>query len=69
VRCPSCRVSEVTSIGLRMAGRPMTMHSCPDCELRWWNDSDGQLVQLGEVLALAARDGRRRRRSEDLVRA
>lgn len=47
----------------------MTMHSCPDCELRWWNDSNGHLVELGEVLALASRDGRRRRRSEDLIRA
>jgi hypothetical protein len=67
VHCPSCRKSELTTIDLRMAGQPMTMHSCPDCELRWWIDSEGRRVDLGGVLALAARDGRRRRRREDRV--
>lgn len=47
-------------INLYMAGTPMVMHSCTSCEARWWDDADGQRVNLGGVLALATRDGRRR---------
>ncbi|MHB1853572.1 MAG: hypothetical protein ACYCSJ_05565 [Acidimicrobiales bacterium] len=64
VHCPTCKGTELMTIDLRMAGQPMTMHSCQRCERRWWHDSSGQRVDLGGVLALAARDGRRRRRSE-----
>lgn len=61
MRCPTCKGSELMSIGVRMAGQPVTMHSCPDCEVRWWDDERGERVELRGVLALAARDGRRRR--------
>lgn len=48
-------------IAVRMARQQLYMSSCPLCEARWWDDEDGQKVNLGGVLALAARDGRRRR--------
>jgi hypothetical protein len=51
----------MTKIRLKMAGQPMEMSSCSNCEARWWDDQDGRRVQLDGVLALATKDGRRRR--------
>jgi len=48
-------------IGVKMAGQAMLLYSCPLCEAHWWDDEDGQRVSRGGVLALAAKDGRRRR--------
>lgn len=51
----------MTRIAVRMAGQAVYLYSCPLCEARWWDDADGNRVSLGGVLALAAKDGRRRR--------
>lgn len=61
LRCPVCGGADMMRIAVRMARQQLYMSSCPLCEARWWDDEDGQKVNLGGVLALAARDGRRRR--------
>jgi hypothetical protein len=53
VRCPTCRVTAVTEISLKLKGSSVTMHSCTRCETRWW-DRDGEQVALHNVLDLAA---------------
>ncbi len=50
MRCPHCRSSVLMEIGVAIAGSRFTMHSCPGCELRWW-DRDGELVALDRVLS------------------
>ncbi|HEX2192597.1 MAG TPA: hypothetical protein VHH09_05345 [Acidimicrobiales bacterium] len=52
MRCPTCRLADVTEISLTLKGSSVTMHSCTRCETRWW-DQDGQKVALPQVLHLA----------------
>jgi hypothetical protein len=43
-----CRGSLV-SISLRLEGRSMEMRSCSRCDMRFWQDEDGD-VELPDVL-------------------
>ncbi len=52
--CPTCRLSQLVEISVRMGDRNLTMRSCSRCEGRWW-DSDGERLDLPGVLGLAAR--------------
>jgi hypothetical protein len=52
MRCPKCRVADLTAISLTLRGRSLTMHSCSHCELRWW-DQEGERVALNHVIGLA----------------
>ncbi len=52
MRCPTCRVPQVTEISLTLKGSSVTMHSCTRCETRWW-DQEGRRVALHHVLRLA----------------
>lgn len=52
--CPKCRASQLVEIGLVVRDSRLTMHSCPSCEIRWW-DSEGQQMAIDGVLALASR--------------
>jgi hypothetical protein len=51
--CPVCRDKQMVEIKLTLKGQRVTMHSCSHCETRWW-DSDGELVPLRNVFALAS---------------
>jgi hypothetical protein len=52
MRCPTCRIADVTEISLKLKGSSVTMHSCVRCETRWW-DQDGHRVAFRHVLHLA----------------
>ena len=49
--CPTCRSTAMVEIGLTLSAHRVTMHSCPSCEYRWW-DQEGQKVALPSVLEL-----------------
>ena len=51
--CPVCRNKRLVEIQLTLKGSALTMHSCSNCDTRWW-DTDGQLVPLKGVFELAA---------------
>ncbi len=38
-------------IDLNFSESRVTMHACSRCDTRWW-DRDGQVIELGRVLAL-----------------
>ncbi|MCA1656535.1 MAG: hypothetical protein LC713_02300 [Actinobacteria bacterium] len=50
--CPTCRSTTLVEIGLTLGARRLTMHSCPCCENRWW-DEEGTKVALPRVIQLA----------------
>ncbi len=50
--CPVCRRNDLLEIRLSLRGNTVTMHSCANCETRWW-DKEGRQVALGQVLSLA----------------
>ncbi len=51
--CPNCRAAVVLEIATSLGGRRFTMHTCPSCESRWW-DEDGRAIALDRVLASVA---------------
>ena len=51
--CPRCRTTQLVEIGLVLRDKRLTMHSCPTCEVRWW-DHEGEQVAIDGVLALAS---------------
>lgn len=51
--CPTCRSTAVVEIGLHLRAQQVTMRSCPQCEMRWW-EKDGERVGLPSVLELVA---------------
>lgn len=53
MRCPHCRAAVLVEIRLSLSDSHFTMHSCPSCETRWW-DQDGELVALDRVLTTVA---------------
>lgn len=53
MRCPSCRATTLVEIGLQLHGQQVTMHSCSQCELRWW-ERNGERLALPSVLQLVA---------------
>ncbi len=52
MECPQCGTNKVVSINLQVAERAVTMRSCGRCDRRWW-DTDGERVDLTNVLELA----------------
>jgi hypothetical protein len=44
----------MVEIGMTLAQRRVTMHSCSRCETRWW-DRDGEVIGLRGVLGLVPR--------------
>lgn len=52
--CPKCRDAQLVEIGLTLQDNRLTMHSCPACEIRWW-DREGEKVAIDGVLSLASR--------------
>jgi len=61
VLCPVCGRSNFVEIGLKLGSSRVVMRSCSSCDVRWWADSEGSPVELGRVLDLVGRVGRRRR--------
>lgn len=51
--CPRCEARKLVEIDLTVAGRELTLHSCSKCETRWWDDHEGKVVALDELLDLA----------------
>jgi len=51
--CPICRDKRLVEIHLTLKGSQLTMHSCSHCDTRWW-DTEGELVPLQSVFAMAA---------------
>ena len=49
MKCAHCRADVLVEIRVTIAGTQFTMHSCPSCEIRWW-DSDGEKVDVTSVL-------------------
>ena len=52
--CPNCRTKKLVEIAMTLRERRVVRHSCSSCELRWW-DVEGKLVDLDNVLELAAK--------------
>ena len=50
--CAQCRDDVLVEIRVSIKGCTFTMHSCPSCETRWW-DQDGEKVEVARVLAAA----------------
>jgi Zn-finger nucleic acid-binding protein len=50
--CPVC-TADVIQISMSLLERQVTMHSCPRCDTRWW-DEGGDRLALVEVLDLAS---------------
>ena len=51
--CAQCRADILVEIRVTIAGATFTMHSCPSCETRWW-DQDGEKVEVTKILAVAS---------------
>lgn len=51
--CPTCSARHLVEIGVTVAGRNMTLHSCSRCDNRWWDDDQGDVIDLDEVIDLA----------------
>ena len=51
--CPSCRLTDLVEIGLRLHDQLVTMRSCTACEHRWW-EKGGVRVGLPSVLELVS---------------
>jgi hypothetical protein len=51
--CTACHADVLVEIRVTIAGTKFTMHSCPSCETRWW-DQDGETVEVRSVLQTAA---------------
>jgi transposase-like protein len=51
--CPKCSARQLVEIGVNLSGKNVTLHSCSRCDSRWWDDEQGEVVQLDEVIDLA----------------
>ena len=51
--CPKCRVRHTVQIAVSLSGRTVTLHSCSNCDTRWWDGEDGEAINLDEVIDLA----------------
>jgi len=63
VSCPVCNAGQIVKISVELGSESMVLHSCSRCDSRWWDDASGNRMSLENVLTLAGRSGRRRRRS------
>lgn len=54
--CAACESSTLTRVPMRLgSGESVTFVSCQDCEERVWVTSDGELLDVSEVLGRADR--------------
>ena len=60
--CPVCKAGQIVQIAVELGAERMVLHSCSHCDSRWWDDAEGNRMSLEQVLTLAGRSGRRRRR-------
>jgi transcription elongation factor Elf1 len=51
--CPVCRDRQLVEISVTLKERKVTLHSCSECDTKWWS-SAGQRLPLYSVLELAA---------------
>lgn len=51
--CPKCRARYTVEIEVTLAGKSVTLHSCSRCDTRWWDDEEGEVVNLRDVIDLA----------------
>jgi hypothetical protein len=51
--CPKCHAHQLVEIGVNLAGKNVTLHSCSRCDIRWWDDDSGEQIRLNEVIDLA----------------
>lgn len=51
--CPKCSARRLVEIGVTLAGKNVTLHSCSRCDNRWWDDERGEVIRIDEVLDLA----------------
>jgi Zn-finger nucleic acid-binding protein len=51
--CPTCRARQIVEIAVNLSGRNVTLHSCSKCETRWWDDDEGEVIELRDVIDLA----------------
>ncbi len=51
--CPTCSARQLIEIGVTVAGKAVTLHSCSRCDSRWWDDEKGDVIDLNEVIDLA----------------
>ena len=51
--CPKCSVRRTVAIAVSLSGRTVTLHSCSNCDTRWWDDEDGSVINLREVIDMA----------------
>jgi Zn-finger nucleic acid-binding protein len=51
--CPNCRSARLVEIAMTLREQRVTLHSCPSCEQRWW-DQEGRTVGLRSVIDLVA---------------
>ncbi len=51
--CPKCQARHLVEIGVTVAGKNVTLHSCSRCANRWWDDEEGEPVPLDQVIDLA----------------
>jgi hypothetical protein len=63
VSCPVCNAGQIVKISVELGSESMVLHSCSRCDSRWWDDASGNRMSLENVLTLAGRSGRRRRRT------
>ena len=51
--CPTCRARRIVEIEVNLSGRSVTLHSCSQCDTRWWDDETGDAIELRDVIDLA----------------
>jgi hypothetical protein len=51
--CPKCSARHLVEIGVTLQGKSVTLHSCSRCDSRWWDDEQGDVIDLDEVIDLA----------------
>lgn len=51
--CPKCHARHTVEISVNLSGRSVTLHSCSACDIRWWDDDQGEVINLREVMELA----------------
>ena len=51
--CPTCSARQLIEIGVTVAGKAVTLHSCSRCDSRWWGDEKGDVIDVDEVIDLA----------------
>jgi len=51
--CPKCSARHLVEIGVTLQGRSVTLHSCSRCDSRWWDDEQGETIDLDQIIDLA----------------